>query len=76
MSNLNKKNWFDIKQRNCGCTLTCSALRPGGHQAYSSKAQPESSSLFDKRECCWWSIFVFIEINWVSVQTLERTVNE
>jgi hypothetical protein len=31
---------------------TCSALRPGGHQAYSSSAQPESSSLVDERECC------------------------
>lgn len=30
---------------------TCSGLRPGGHQAYSSNAQPESSSLFDEREC-------------------------
>lgn len=35
-------------------TRTCSALRPGGHQAYSSRAHPESSSLFDERECCCW----------------------
>lgn len=56
--------------------ITCSALRPGGHQAYSSKAQPESSSLFDRREFCWNIVLKWMTIRSCSREFLERTREE
>lgn len=42
---LESKSWWCL-------LVTCSGLRPGGTQAYSSEAQPESSS---EMEWCWKS---------------------
>lgn len=49
--------------------LTCSGLRPGGTQAYSSEAHPESSS---EMECLWKSDTSFIII-FSSCPGTERT---
>lgn len=47
----------------CMVGVTCSGLSPGGTQAYSSEAQPESSS---EMECLWKSdtSFVIIFSSW------------
>lgn len=47
----------------CTLALTCSGLSPGGTHAYSSEAQPESSS---EMECLWKSdtSFVIIFSSW------------
>lgn len=47
----------------CALAVTCSGLSPGGTQAYSSEAQPESSS---EMECLWKSetSFVIIFSSW------------
>lgn len=47
----------------CNLNVTCSGLSPGGTHAYSSEAQPESSS---EMECLWKSdtSFVIIFSSW------------
>lgn len=65
MSKWKRALWVPTLSRLCVCTavVTCSGLSPGGTHAYSSEAQPESSS---EMECLWKSdtSFVIIFSSW------------